>query len=53
MNRPHELSLIPSTALQINGRPVHVSGSGARRLADVLRDDLGLCLLYTSDAADE
>ena len=42
MNRPHELSLIPSTALQINGRPVHVSGSGARRLADVLRDDLGL-----------
>ena len=42
MNRPPAFPMTPATTLQINGRPVRVTGSGARRLADVLRDDLGL-----------
>ena len=42
MNRPPPFSMTPTTTLQINGRPVHVTNSGARRLSDVLREDLGL-----------
>ena len=42
MNGPIDVSAIQATVFTVNDRMVRVPGSGARRLADVLRDDLGL-----------
>jgi aerobic-type carbon monoxide dehydrogenase small subunit (CoxS/CutS family) len=41
MNKPHEVPVAQSLHLSVNGRSVAVH-SPARRLADTLRDDLGL-----------
>jgi aldehyde oxidoreductase len=41
MNKPHEVPVAQSLHLSVNGRPVAVQ-SPARRLADTLRDELGL-----------
>jgi CO/xanthine dehydrogenase Mo-binding subunit/aerobic-type carbon monoxide dehydrogenase small subunit (CoxS/CutS family) len=45
MNKPIDLPVGSDTAVirfEVNGRPVSVQGSPARRLTQVLRDDLGL-----------
>jgi aldehyde oxidoreductase len=42
MNKPLELPALQTIRLHLNGKPVDVATAPAKRLSDVLRDDLGL-----------